>query len=50
MHAHQAIAGAVSQQSPSRAEEATRDLVDIVHREVLSPEPAAVRTLIRGIT
>lgn len=40
MRAHQDIARAVSEQSPTRAEQATRQLVDVVHREVLSPSPA----------
>jgi len=48
MHAHQVIARAVSQQSPEGAERATRDLVDVVHREVLSPAGALPNSLLLG--
>lgn len=39
MAAHRALGEAITQRSPSAAEAATRDLVDIVHAEVLAPPP-----------
>ena len=40
MRGHAAIAEAILQRSPVAAELATRDLVDVVHAEVLDPSPA----------
>jgi len=44
MAAHHAIAQAIARRSPTAAEQATRDLVDVVHREVLAPDGSSVQS------